>query len=333
METTTTQTQGRFETPEARLMLSVDAPRAEWLELRRKGITATDLPAILGLNRYRTAVDVWMDKVQPADDDPSSSEAAFWGTKLEDPIAHAWAERHEVSVRRIGLVSHKDNSWQLASLDRLVYGCPDGKCALEVKTRSLYVGDEWQQGVPQDVLAQVQWQLLVTGLDHVHVAALIGGQRLIEHKVERNERRFAELASAAYIVWQAVQQNEMPNMPPEYWNIEYLEARHQTREGMIELTPEQIEVFNEWQMVSAREKDLEDRKAELRTRLIGFLGQAEMALIDGRPAYTYKSSKAERIDKKALATHYPDVATDSRIYYTTNSRTLRQSTTKEKDAK
>lgn len=37
--------------------------RAEWLEGRRQGIGGSDVAAVLGLSPWKTALDVWNDKL------------------------------------------------------------------------------------------------------------------------------------------------------------------------------------------------------------------------------------------------------------------------------
>lgn len=324
--TTTTTSTGRRETPSAHLVLSIDAPRSEWLAHRRLGITATDLVAITG-SKYRTAFDVWADKTMPAADDPGAGEAAFWGSRLEEPVAQAWAEKHNVKIRRVGLVANSSSPWCLASLDRLVSGCPDGRCALEVKTRSLFVADSWDKGLPDDVNIQVQWQLAVSGLDHIHVAALIGGQRMVEHIVTPDLERQAKLFEAAKIVWEAVLLKVPPTLPPELWSTEFLDQRHPERSGEVEISDRQA--FDDYVKINDQIKELEDRKAELRTQLVGMLVDAEIATFNGSQLYSYKSTTTRRLDSKALASIHPDIATDDRIYNTTTTRTLRIATTKE----
>lgn len=324
MDTITQSHVGRRETPTATLVLSVDAPRSEWLEQRRHGITATDLPAILGLSQYRTAIDVWNEKIMPlADDDPNLAEAAIWGMRLEEPVAQEWAARHDVKVRRVGLVQNEQVPWAMASLDRLVTGCPDGRCALEVKTRSLFVGEQWDKGLPEDVRTQVMWQLAVTGLDHIHVAALIGGQRMVEHTVHRNYNEIQRLNAAARLVWDAVQAGEMPDLPPHMWSAEYVEQRHTTRSGTKDIDANTATAFGEYAITVGMIKDLEDKKSALRTLLVGALGEAETATWNGAPLYTYKAQTRRTLDSKKLAAKYPDVASDDTIYTTSITRALR----------
>lgn len=333
MTTTTLQTAGRKETPTSRLLLSVDAPRTDWLEARRLGIAATDLPAILGQNSYRTAYDVWTSKILPPPDDDQAGEAAFWGTRLEEPVAQAWADKHGVKIRRIGIVSNEANPWMLASLDRLVTGCPDGRCALEIKTRSLFVSDTWEAGIPEDVKTQVAWQLIVTGLDHVHVAALIGGQRLVEHRVNLSEVDANQLTGPALLVWQAVQANTPPDLPPELWTADYLDQRHQERSGVIQVAPETSEILNDYQRITQDLKHLESQRDLLKVQLIGLLGDGEIAESDGVTLYTYKAQNSRRLDSKKLLAAYPGIEADKQVWNTTTSRVLRITTKKEGSTK
>lgn len=322
-------------TPTGILVLSSSAPREAWLAERTKGITATDIPAILGLNKYKTAIDVWTDKIQPNTDgfEPTigNMEAAFWGIQLEDTVAKAWADHKNVKIRRIGIIRHDELDWARASLDRLVTGCPDGKCALEVKTRSGYVGDEWDRGVPNDVRAQVAWQLMVSGLDHVHVIALIGGQRLVEHliRLDHPDIDTDTIMTNACTLWDAVQSGQPPKLPEHLWTDAFLEAAHPDRTGEIEVEDANFLVAD-YEDLSNEIKELEERRARIKTQLIGALGDAEVALFEGRPFYTYKAQTFRRINTKALGEIYPDAAADDRIWSTTNTRILRIATTKEK---
>ncbi|MFI6525146.1 hypothetical protein [Streptomyces uncialis] len=55
---------------------------------------------------------------------------------------------------------------------------------LEIKTCSAYQLDEWLAGVPDGPTPQTQWYLAVTGNEQANVAALLGGNRLVVHRVD-----------------------------------------------------------------------------------------------------------------------------------------------------
>lgn len=319
----TTTMNGTKVTPAGRLVLSAHAPREEWLNARRIGITATDVVAIMGLSKYRSAFDVWTDKMMEPDLDAEIGEAGRWGIRLEEPVAREWAERHNVRLRRVGLIANDEQPWAIASLDRLVHGCPDGRCAVEVKTRNHHVADQWDAGVPADVLAQVRWQLLVSGLDHVHVAALIGGQRLVEHVVVRDHDHETAMLDAARMVHQSVLDGTPPNLPPELWTTAFLDARHPNREGDVEVPADTVDLVDRFDELAAQAKAISDEREAIRTKLVGLLGDGDAATVDGSPLYSFRASTTRRLDSKKLLAKFPELDDDDFIWTRSTTRTFR----------
>lgn len=278
-------------TPTGLLVTAAEPDTDEWFAARRNGITGTDLPKILGLTRYGNALSVWLDKRGELDDD--AGEAARWGQLLEEPVAQEWATRHGTTVDDVGVLAHVEHGWMRASLDRLVDTCPDGAgpCALEVKTRSAWVADQWAEGVPDSVLAQTTWGLMVTGLAHHHVAALIGGQRLVSYRVDRDPKLEQYLLDAARPVWQAVVDGVPPEAHPDSEGVllELLDRLYAKREGDRELDPGDA---GEW--LALYEDGLEQAKrgealkTQAKTALVQMLDDGETGLVAGAPRFTYK---------------------------------------------
>ena len=216
---------GRRDTPTGTIIgrLSPVTDRDAWLELRRTGIGSSDVPALLGISTgewAKSELDLYMDKRGERPDE-DAGEAALWGNLLEDPVAREWARRYGVQVQRVGTIAHVEHRHMLCDLDRRVLNCGDHqRCALEVKTRSAYVADQWKDGaVPDSVEAQTMWQLAVTGYDAVHVAALIGGQRLVTTVVDRDADFIADLMAIADEFWL---NHVVPGVPPTISSLDLL---------------------------------------------------------------------------------------------------------------
>lgn len=284
-------------TPSGVLVPGTDRPHSpEWFAMRRRGITATDLPKILGLTQYGNALSVWRDKMQPdgaGDDD--AGEPAFWGTQQEPIIAEVWSEKHHAAVRPVGTVAHVNNTWMMASLDRLVPICPDasGACGLEIKTRNAYVAGKWKDDVPDDVLAQVQWGLMVTGLPHMHVACLIGGQHLQEYTVSRDKRLEDYLMSAALPVWQAVMNGIPPDVSADADGVllRELNKMFASREGAVAVDPIEAERYiTDYRGGHRLETEGKRIKTVAKGNMVKLLGGAEVATgEDNEPLWTYKA--------------------------------------------
>ena len=67
-----------------RLANTKDMEREEWLKVRKKGIGSSDAAAAIGLNPYKSQLELWMektgrDKELPKPDPNDDSTPIFWG--------------------------------------------------------------------------------------------------------------------------------------------------------------------------------------------------------------------------------------------------------------
>ena len=69
-----------------RLVSTLNLPKEDWLRYRKCGITGTDAGAILGLNPYRSAFQVYHDKISDTIEN-IDNEAMRQGRDLEDYVA------------------------------------------------------------------------------------------------------------------------------------------------------------------------------------------------------------------------------------------------------
>lgn len=173
----------------------------EQLAKRRTGITATDVAAVVGLDPYRSAIDVFMDKVgqkQPF----AGNEFTRWGNLLEPTIRDDYAERRGVRVEVPGTLEHPCVTWALATPDGICYrsGLRDPSNGLEIKTHSSRVADLYgEQGtdeVPRHELIQCMWNMYVSGLDSWDLVAFIDN-RPRDYVIRRDESLIEILADSA----------------------------------------------------------------------------------------------------------------------------------------
>lgn len=268
-----------------RAVLPASAPRDRWLAARRHGITATDVVKILGLSNYGNALDVYLDK-RRGEDDTATSESAQWGRDLEDVVARRWAADHGKRVRRVGLMQHPLHGHHLASLDRVVVG--EG-APLECKTRNLFAAD-LAESVPDRIAVQVQWQMYVQGSSDAYVAALIGGQQLVTHYVQRDDDVIGYLRTEADRVWAAVEDGEPPEVPAWQATAASLRRLHPERDGSIEVADaaKARVLMAEYRSFSELESAAKSDKEQIKLQLIAMLDGAEEATVDGRTAWTYR---------------------------------------------
>ncbi len=300
-------------TPTGVLLGDWPAQSPDWYAARAAGIGSSDIPAIVGSSAYRTALHVWLDKrgELPPDD---VGESATWGTLLEDVIAREFAAREGFTVAEVGTLAHVEHPWRRANLDRLVHGCTPGAgeavtgCAVEVKTRNAWAAGHWREEVPDDVEAQVQWQLHVTGLDHIHVACLLGGQRLITRVVYPDPTVIDYLISEASALWDAVHTGIAPTIDPGAMLLDLLDRLHPDRTGRA--TIDRVTAANirhDYRIAAEAEKAAVEAKDAAKAAFVALLGDAQIAVDrDGKTLATYKADLRPSCDLTLLADNYPD---------------------------
>lgn len=293
----------------------------DWYALRRTGIGSSDVSPILGYSRYRSAAHVWAEKRGELGPD-ETGEAGRWGHLLEDVVGQEWARQHDTKVAVVPTLRHIEYPHRLANLDRLVRRCPDSAgrmrrhpldggrgytCALEIKTRSAYVAGSWREDVPDDVLAQCQWQLLVTGLDHVHVACLVGGQRLVEHLVFPEPTVAAYVAEQADAVWAAVQTGVRPRVDEAALLLDLLDRLYPDRTGDIEIDPAAAARLRaDYDLGKQMEAAGKATAADAKAALVELLGPGDVATVDGMPVATYRAHDLTTLDRDRLRRDFPD---------------------------
>lgn len=201
--------------PALRLVKTQDLNREEWLTVRKTGIGSSDAAAAVGLNPYKSQLELWMEKTGrdanlPTVDPKDQSSPLYWGNLLESIVAAHYTMRTGHKVRRINAVlQHPTQPWMLANLDREVLSTPDVQI-LECKTAGFNGARLWKDGVPEYVQLQVMHQLAVTGKQTADVAVLICGQELQIHRIERDTGMIANLIELEHQFWRYVETDTAP---------------------------------------------------------------------------------------------------------------------------
>lgn len=166
----------------------------EWHRIRRQGVSASEIAAILGISPWDSAFSLYWRKVEGWD--TQATDDMSTGTILEAGIADLWADRcdpHEnLVIVRAGLYASRERPWQLATPDRLI-GMHRPDCGadgmvvcdcmpeevtpdevLECKWTGTWDGwgDEGTDDIPPHYRAQVLWQCDVLGLGEWSLAVL-----------------------------------------------------------------------------------------------------------------------------------------------------------------
>lgn len=201
---------------------TTDLSREEWLEHRRHGIGGSDAAAIMGISPFRTARDIYYDKLNVAtvDDDEGNWVALRMGHLLEDLVAEIFAKKTGLPIyQRKLMFQHPQYPFMLADVDYFVT-LPNGKTAiLEIKTTNYHASSHWWKGneeiVPAYYEAQGRHYMAVMNLDEVFYCCLYGNNEdevIIRHIV-RDMSYESELIFLEQCFWN---ENVLAHIPPAY---------------------------------------------------------------------------------------------------------------------
>ena len=70
----------------------------EWLSVRKSGLGGSDIAAALGLSPWKSALELWQEKVSGQSQPQQENEAMIWGRIMEPIIAREFVKRSGLQV-------------------------------------------------------------------------------------------------------------------------------------------------------------------------------------------------------------------------------------------
>lgn len=293
--------------------------REQWLELRRKGIGGSDAAVVCSISKYKSVVELWMDKIGMNPDD-YDSEAAYWGRTLEATVRSEFEKRSGLKVRIVPhMMQHSEHYFMLANVDGEVEDPDHGMCIFEAKTATIFKSHEWEVEIPEEYYLQVQHYMAVTGYKGAYIAALIGGNRFRWKFIDRDEKVIELLIRLEEKFWHYVEDGEIPPIDGSEASTNllariYPEAKEETT---IILPDEALGLINEYENAAQEEKKICEKKEEAANKLKAMLESAESGRVMGR-IVIWKNVRSERFNSKELKEREPELYRD--YTYTTTYR-------------
>ncbi|QXZ15191.1 YqaJ viral recombinase family protein [Pseudomonas sp. AO-1] len=331
MGTQTLQQPSSKPRPALRLVGTKQLPREDWLAVRKRGIGSSDAAAAVGLNPYKSQLELWMEKTGrdtslPKLDPQDEESPAYWGNILEPIVAAHYTRRSGHRVRRVNAVlQHPDPqlSWMLANIDREVIGASEVQI-LECKTAGINGARLWKEGVPEYVQLQVMHQLAVTGKQAADVAVLLGGQHLEIHRIDRDESMIARLIDLERLFWDYVVSDTPPPADGSASAEAALRCLYPEDNGQTldfsqhtELATTYLELKVVRQSI-AQQETLEAQLKQILQQAMGEATRAEFAegYISWKKSKDTTGLDVERMlkDKPYLQVRYPKIKTGSRRF-------------------
>lgn len=278
-------------------MTTLIRPRSpDWHSVRRDSVTSTDIPVILGLSPYRSEGSLARQKLgtpDPEEPDAKRERRMRLGLLLEDAIRSEDELEHGIRLVRVNKVlTHRSIPWARTSLDFRRVG---EKTIVEAKSSRSY---RWDEGLPQDVEAQVRWQMGVAGYPRAHVVALRSGSDLQCFDLEHDEDTFAGLVDIA-----ADFRRRLAEGGPFSENLASLKAHYPSDDGSTIEADEATAIWVQSYLASKRLiADAEEARDKAQAAIEQAMATATRLEGPGWHATWKRTKDITEIDYRAIAT-------------------------------
>lgn len=287
------------------LTSTVGLPYKKWLEFRRMGIGGSDASVVCGINRYKSPIELFMEKTGQLPHQ-EAGEAAYWGKMLEDLVRAEFTKRTGIEVTPVdAILQSESHPFMLANLDGKCRHPEYGDCVFEAKTASAYLQNEWEDSIPDAYLLQVQHYMAVTDYKGCYVAVLIGGNTFKWTFIERDEELISTLIRLEEAFWKNIQSNTPPPLDGSDASANFINERFPNSvHASINLPKEAAALIQQYDSACNHLEQFAEQKQEAENLLKQMLGEYEGGL-SGDRYVKWKSICQDRLDSKAIKAKHP----------------------------
>ncbi len=289
---------------------------------RASFLGGSDIGAILGVSKYRSAMDVWLEKTGKQVDRKDTFALRF-GSFAESFIADEYAllTQEKLVNHPHGLI-HPKYSFCVGHIDRFILenqefplfttdGVLNAKKLLECKTANHYSQGDWGEpgsdAIPLPYLCQCLWYLGITNLAEIDVDVLLGVSDLRIYTITRVLELEMLLFEKAAFFWTEHVQKDIPPKPQSINDCQTLFQRSSVGKS-IEANRETLALIQQLITLEAQAQVDEEQIDQINQTLMETMADAEVLTYLGKPIVTWKAPKPSyRIDTKRLGLEHPEL--------------------------
>lgn len=144
---------------------------------RKTFIGGSDIAAVLGLSRFKSACQLYAEKTGQIETKNHESEAMYWGKILEESVRKEFEKQTGLHVESGGVYQHPQYDFCRGHVDGYI---PSENAILEIKcvnsfNKRLWRNDAGQDIVPVEYLIQAAYYCELSGAEQIYFAVLFGG--------------------------------------------------------------------------------------------------------------------------------------------------------------
>ena len=281
----------------------------EWHDSRRTQdgrfvFGASETPALMGCDPFRTVVDMCIRKVRPelpSDETPATKR----GHILEPVLLEYAGSEYKVEVTKPKVMFRRDRL--ISTLDGLVQN-DDGvpTFVVEAKTTTAYSINE---AIPASYFWQVQAQMECVGVDFGVVVCLDRHQHFGFWEVEYDAEAIERLHYRADEIGKILDTDTLHENRDILFTSQQVQNLFPEPAGEVELTADEYALLDLYKHAVEDAKDYEKRAQALKDSIANILRGNEIGNYDGRKVVSYKrQTRKGGFDMNSFTKQEPEMA-------------------------
>lgn len=276
-------------------------------QLRNQGVGASECAAVMGLDPYRSAYDLYILKSELHEEsgEREESEVQRIGNLIEPTTAALAEQRLGCRLVKPTGTYKAANGIMFANLDRQVDKSIRGADNCELKSTGLVEGwgEEGTDQIPERTLIQVTAQMVCSDARVSHVARLLGrwGFSFSMYRVPFNERLAQVIESSVMEFWRCVEAGRAPSGSTP--SLDVISHVRRTPGKVVDISPEVIAIYR---AAVATRKDAEGIEDKAKAELLAAMGDAEVGQA-GNVRASFRTIETTRFDATAFKAAHPEL--------------------------
>ena len=257
-------------------------------EQRKNHIGASDVPALFGLDPFRNAHDVFLEKTGKLQDNGAETQAMQRGQYMETAIVNWFVGITGALVTRNQFRSAKSQGIPLGSnCDAIVNetGLP-----VEAKSQGAYSNEVWGESgtdeVPDRIILQTHAQMICTSTENCFVPTYLAFREFQLFQIALNEDIKDQIIERVCNFWE---KNVQADTPPPI--IPSLDVIKRVRRQPGKTTAIDLALIEAYEESSQFVKEATARKKEAQAAILAALGDAEAATAGDRFVTNYEQNR------------------------------------------
>jgi len=287
---------------------------------RTKYIGGSDIGAVLGLSKFKSPVEVWMENTGKETKKLDSLPLRF-GSFAEEFVASEYQRAtgfqlfHDESI-----YIHPTHQMMSAHVDRFVLANGADSLPtriLECKTANPFSKGDWGEAgtdqVPMSYLCQCIWYMAITDIVRCDLAVLFGNSDFRIYEINKDEQLENLILEKAQHFWNEYVLKDQPPPAQSEADCQTLfskgdPTKSQEAKAEILLLTKRLQLLNS--EIDLREEEI----SSIKQNIMNHMGEAESLLYQGQVLATWKAPKSSfRLDSKRLEQEHPEIANNYKM--------------------